>query len=545
MTPSLFLARLTGARLDVLEKLPGQVPRQAAMGAVLLTTAAFAAISAGYALHVTGITGSWPVTIIAALLWGLAILNLDRMLIIGMAHEKEGKKLLTLAGPRVLLALILGAVISTPLMLKIFESEIEAQLNRNILTAQEQLRTEINSSTTSADLSAAEQKAGELRTLINAGPTADPGAHPQVQAVQAEIDALQKTGDKQKSEYDTARSLALAEEEGTGGTGIAGCAAICVEKKRLADEAMARWQQTVTAIDGKRQEKDRVAQTLQGNLLDESQRRIDDAGQELPIVEQKVTQLREQIASSQDTSYQLEQANGGIIARMKALSDLVGSDATVAMARYTVWAMFIALELLPVIFKVLAGFGTPTKYDEVVDELENAEAAAATADIGAMKKRHELRDDAEMAAEKDRIDKQQHTILKINDAVVEHQTEVIEAALARWRDHAKIAAEDQLDSWAASLATTATPPVLIGSAGASVASSIPAPGHRPGTPHGNSHGGSPGSAPTTRHAGTPGPATTSGNGPTTATGTAHRPGTGYASGPRTSTTYGLPDPTDV
>lgn len=545
MTPSLFLARLTGARLDVLEKLPGQVPRQAAMGAVLLTTAAFAAISAGYALHVTGVTGSWPVTIIAALLWGLAILNLDRMLIIGMAHEKEGKKLLTLAVPRVLLALILGAVISTPLMLKIFESEIEAQLNRNILTAQEQLRTEINSSTASADLSAAEQKSGELRALINAGPTADPAAHPQVQAVQAEIDALQKTGDKQKSEYDTARSLALAEEEGTGGTGIAGCAAICVEKKRLADEAMARWQQTVTAIDGKRQEKDRVAQTLQGNLLDESQRRIDDAEQELPIVEQKVTQLREQIASSQDTSYQLEQANGGIIARMKALSDLVGSDATVAMARYTVWAMFIALELLPVIFKVLAGFGTPTKYDEVLDELESAEAAAATADIGAMKKRHELRDDAEMAAEKDRIDKQQHTILKINDAVVEHQTEVIEAALARWREHAKIAAEDQLDSWAASLATTATPPVLIGSAGASVASSIPAPGHGPGAPHGNSHGVSPGSAPTSRHAGAPGPATTPGNGPTTATGTGHRPGTGYASGPRTSTTYGLPDPTDV
>ncbi|QZS52668.1 DUF4407 domain-containing protein (plasmid) [Rhodococcus opacus] len=443
-------------------------------------------------------------------------------------------------------------MISTPLMLKIFESEIEAQLNRNILTAQEQLRTEINGSTASADLSDAEQKAGELRALINAGPTADPAAHPQVQAVQAEIDALQKTGDKQKSEYDTARALALAEEEGTDGTGIAGCAAICVEKKRLADEAMARWQQTVTAVDGKRQEKDRVAQTLQGNLLDASQRRIDDAEQELPIVEQKVTQLREQIASSQDTSYQLEQANGGIIARMKALSDLVGSDATVAMARYTVWAMFIALELLPVIFKVLAGFGTPTKYDEVLDELESAEAAAATADIGAMKKRHELRDDAEMAAEKDRIDKHQHTILKINDAVVEHQTEVIEAALARWRDHAKIAAEDQLDSWAASLATTATPPVLIGSAGASVASSIPAPGHRPGTPHGNSHGGSPGSAPTTRHAGTPGPATTSGNGPTTATGTAHRPGTGYASGPltsdlgpRTSTTYGLPDPTDV
>lgn len=114
-----FLARLAGARVDVLAQLPGAVSKQAAMGAVLLTTAAFAAISAGYAMAITGIaTGIFAV--LAGLVWGLAILNLDRMLVIGLAKETGLGRNLALAAPRVILAVILGVVISTPLMLKIF-----------------------------------------------------------------------------------------------------------------------------------------------------------------------------------------------------------------------------------------------------------------------------------------------------------------------------------------------------------------------------------------------------------------------------------------
>lgn len=59
MTKKYYLARLAGSRVDVLAKLPGSVAKQTAMGSVLLTTAGFAAISAAYALSITGIATGW------------------------------------------------------------------------------------------------------------------------------------------------------------------------------------------------------------------------------------------------------------------------------------------------------------------------------------------------------------------------------------------------------------------------------------------------------------------------------------------------------
>lgn len=463
MSPfSQFLARLAGARIDVLRQLPGQVPKQVAMGAVLLTTALFAAISAAYALNITGVAEGWGLAVVAGLLWGLAILNLDRMLVLGLSQERSWVRLLGLAVPRVLLAFIIGIVISTPLMLKVFESEIEAQLNKNILAAQEQLRSDLNNSTASVDLTAAEAELGELRALINAGPTADPAANPKVQAVQSEIDALTERAAEQKAEYDQLQAVAIAEEEGSGGTGIAGCAAMCVEKKRLANEAKTRWEETLGEVQTKEGDKARLAAELEGTLLEESERRIADAQVELPIVEQTVAQLREQIASAQDTSFQLEQANQGIIARLKALNDLSEGDGTAAAAHKAVTLLFMCIELLPVIFKVLTNLGRPTAYDDVLTKTEDVEVAAATAGVDARREREKLRTDAQMDAEKDRIDKQQAAVLKINDAVVAHQIDVIDSALERWTDHAKMTASERLNSWAAALGGTGTvgvPPV--------------------------------------------------------------------------------------
>lgn len=457
MSPfSLFLARLAGARIDVLRQLPGQIPKQVAMGAVLLTTALFAAISAAYALNITGVAENWLLALVAGLAWGLAILNLDRMLVLGLSQERSWKRLVGLAAPRVVLAFIIGVVISTPLMLKVFESEIEAQLNKNILAAQEQLRSDLNNSTASADLTAAESELAELRALINAGPSADPAANPKIQSAQAEIDALNEEAAEQKADYDRLQGLAIAEEEGSGGTGIAGCADMCLEKKRLANEAKARWEETLGEVQAKEGDKARLASELEGTLLEESERRIADAEVELPIVEQTVAQLREQISSAQDTGYQLEQANQGIIARLKALNDLSDGDGTAAAAHRAVTLLFMCIELLPVIFKVLTNLGRPTAYDEVLTKTEDVEVSAATADIDAKRERDKLRTDAQMEAEKDRIDKQQAAVLKINDAVVAHQVDVIDAALERWTDHAKETASERLNNWAARLGGTGT-----------------------------------------------------------------------------------------
>lgn len=461
-----LLARLAGARVDVLEQLPGAVPKQTAMGAVLLTTAGFAAISAGYAMAITGIaTGIFAVLV--GLVWGLAILNLDRMLVIGLAKETGFWRNLSLAAPRVVLAIILGIVISTPLMLKIFDSEIEAQMNRNIIAAQEDLRQSLNNSTIRQDLDADITELNRLKTLINTGPTADVSQNPQVLLAQQAIDDLEAKATTQKAEYDQLRGAAVAEEEGSAGTMVRGCAALCVEKRRLADEAEGRWQGTLNQVQDKENELAAIIANVQGNAFESSERAIADAQSAVPGLEAQVDQLSEQVNNAQNSGRELEQANAGIIARLKALNDVSGDDATAALAHRSVAALFMAMELLPVLFKVISNLGRRTAYDEVVDSYEDSEVKRATRTVSLDDRKAHMRRDADLSADKDRINRQRGLQLKINKSVADHQASVVEEALARWSEHAKQVSDDRLDDWASEMRDSYAPhrPPSYGSAG--------------------------------------------------------------------------------
>ena len=449
---SLFLAGLAGARKDVLQLLPAAVTKQAAMGAVLLTTAGFAAVSAAYALNITRVIPSPWLCAPVGLLWGLAILNLDRMLVIGLAQEKGIGRNIALALPRVILAFIIGVVISTPLMLKIFESEIDAQLNRSIIEAQGDLQSQIDESPIALQLGAAQERLSEIDRLVNAG---DPASSPSVGAVQTEIVALQTKADQEKATYERLLAEALAEEDGTGGTGVAGCADSCQSKKAASAEAQALWQSTRDQIAEKQSEK-------AGVVAAESEEAI----AERPAVVANIEKLKGQLGETQNAGYALEDANTGIIARLKALKAISGNDSTASNAHLAVTLLFMSMEVLPVVFKVISNLGRRSQYDEVVEDREAFEVEAATADLKLRRDRDEIRRTAEMDAEKDRAEKQHEVVKKINAAVVEHQAAVIDEALALWTVHAKDVAALRLNDWSASLAANgSTAPIVAGTNG--------------------------------------------------------------------------------
>src|SRR5947208_11734616 len=121
------LAALAGARGDVLEAAPSARARFVALGGVLLSTGGLAAVSAAFAVHMAlGVW--WPFALVIGLGWGLVIVNLDRMVLVGMGHDSSWKRNLVLAVPRVALALILGIVVATPLTLQVFHKEIDAEI---------------------------------------------------------------------------------------------------------------------------------------------------------------------------------------------------------------------------------------------------------------------------------------------------------------------------------------------------------------------------------------------------------------------------------
>ncbi len=122
-----FFAVLGGARLDLLAREPGARARWIAMGGVVVSTGALAALSMGFALtYAVGVPLTGAVAL--GLLWGVIIVNLDRLLIVGLRHDTSRRRTLLLALPRVGLAVLLGVVIATPLTLKIFGSEVDREV---------------------------------------------------------------------------------------------------------------------------------------------------------------------------------------------------------------------------------------------------------------------------------------------------------------------------------------------------------------------------------------------------------------------------------
>lgn len=96
------------------------------MNAVLWSTAAFTTLAGGFAAHAVG--ASHPVALLVGAVFGTVHLAVDRALVAGMASAGSTKRAVAAAIPRLVLAVIIGTIIATPLMLQVFHREIDAEV---------------------------------------------------------------------------------------------------------------------------------------------------------------------------------------------------------------------------------------------------------------------------------------------------------------------------------------------------------------------------------------------------------------------------------
>ncbi|MEQ9289271.1 MAG: DUF4407 domain-containing protein [Cyclobacteriaceae bacterium] len=100
--------------------------KYAGVGATVFSTGVLASVSGGFALY-TAFHIVW-LSVSLGLFWGLLVFNLDRFLVSTMKKSRGKLKELIQITPRLLLAVLLAIVISTPLELRIFEEEINESL---------------------------------------------------------------------------------------------------------------------------------------------------------------------------------------------------------------------------------------------------------------------------------------------------------------------------------------------------------------------------------------------------------------------------------
>ena len=210
-----LLLTVAGANRDVLRSAPKERGKQVAMGAVLISTAGLAAVSASYALYLA-LHLPWPIAVVGGVVWGLVILNLDRWLVVSSPRLKSKLGTLAMALPRVVLAVLIGAVVSTPLTLAVFSAEIGTEIREMAREQEDAFTRQIDGDSRYEQLPDLREQIAVLQADIADGVTP---------ADVAEDDAvieLQGRFADADERYQAAEVAYNQEIDGTGGTGDRG-----------------------------------------------------------------------------------------------------------------------------------------------------------------------------------------------------------------------------------------------------------------------------------------------------------------------------------
>jgi hypothetical protein len=358
-----LLIWLSGADPDTLSRSPREKRKYSGLGGVVLTTAAMAGLSAGFALH-TGVRAPLAVSVLIGVLWALAIANLDRWLVAAAGRRELWWQNLATLVPRILLALVIGAVVSTPLVLWIFQREIQAQLTITQQVERNTYEQKLRSDTRFAGIPALQAEVTKLQQVAAGSLVQDlVGKDPEVKRDQAEYDALEKR-------YSEARAKAIAEFDGSDGTGQKGGGPAYKTKLRAAGELREQ-------RDAAKEKLERSRSAAAERQASTSTKEQATAQTELTTKEAELARLKSQKQAEEDR-YLIDSGNDrGLLAQLEALSQITDSNTTLKTAYLTLLLFITAIEILPVLTKFLLNIGPPTAYDEILATAEKSDVEAA------------------------------------------------------------------------------------------------------------------------------------------------------------------------
>lgn len=402
-----FLWTCAGVNKRILRQCRTDYAKYAGIGGTILFTALMAMLSGGYAIYT--IFNSTIVAICFGVFWGLLIFNLDRFMVNTM--YSDGTHKITLdefkgGFPRLILAIFLGIVISAPIELRIFDDKIQSQLlidqgkvSDDVKEANEPL---YNERTRLTELRRTyEDKLSELRNGDANG-------------VSSRIIEMEKSLEEAENR--------LYEE--TNGTGIT--------KKRGFGPAAQKLQEQVDrmrkTLDDLR-EQERIEKNKNQEYID---RQIANTQTYIDDVDRQLKNVLEQIAQKEAEENKATVALKGFTARLKAMSEVTeySKDPMLYWARVMIMLLFIAIEIIPTLFKMMIASGP---YDDLLrSEMHKARVMSdkrisdlndeINTEILISTEKNKNRLEAEIAANKE-----------VMSRIAEVQSELLNTAIEKWR----------------------------------------------------------------------------------------------------------------
>ncbi|MDQ1171908.1 hypothetical protein QE430_000215 [Microbacterium testaceum] len=364
------MAVLGGADNDVLDEVPEEVPRFVQMFLVLAGTALVSALSMMFAL-LTGVRVSILLAIPLALIWGLIIFNLDRFLTSTMRSTKNVFRLLGLAMPRVIMAALIGIVVAEPLVLQVFQNDIAREVNATNITQALGDQDAVTNGPEKQALDAASAQVSALENQAATGiVTGTSSTSAESAAAQQSVDQLTQQLAAQQTVIDQARAVYQCELTGQGAGTVPGCTGVA-GNGASSDAAQAQLQQAQSAYDALSTQLSQAQATLAtansagaeaaASSADANKQQAED---QLPAAR---AQYESALAAYNQRASSIADGNAGavgLLSQITALERLSDREPVLRWAHYLIAALFFMIELLPVLVKVLTGFGGPSLYEK-------------------------------------------------------------------------------------------------------------------------------------------------------------------------------------
>jgi Domain of unknown function (DUF4407) len=423
------LARLGGADVEVLEQTTAQKSRFIQMGLVLLSTAGLATLSMTYAL-MDGLRTPLALAAVLGLVWGVIILNLDRLLIITMRPTSSRGRLIAMVAPRVVMAALLGIVIATPLTLRIFASEIAARMNLDNAQAAQVLAEQRRNDPRVAELEAVKADIAHYEDVLAGNVTY---SSPLLAQAQADLAAAEADLATKRQAYEDANLAWRCERYGelcADGSGIPGDGARAEVAKERLDVATAELAAAQAVVDTQRAALATVQEQVRTDNAAQLAADQEEANQQLLGKRERRAELEAQLAALTDSDASIQAQNTGLLARVEALDRLGDESAAARTAHLSVAGLLFMVELLPVLVKSLSLMGPPSQYDRISDLTDRRAVDNAARRRGGDRRRQRRED----AIEDDMIDREVALGRKANAHVAAEMETVLDAALEDWSD---------------------------------------------------------------------------------------------------------------
>ncbi|MEU6740702.1 DUF4407 domain-containing protein [Streptosporangium sandarakinum] len=349
---SAVLIALSGARPEILQECPTERSKFEGIGGAVLTTSVLAAVSMTFALNsVLGV--NIVLAVVVALLWGLAILSLDRWLVSTIRADAPNRW--ALAAPRVAIAVVLGLVISTPLVLQVFKSEIDTQISEMKQRRADAFIAQQQGGAAGKSVDQLRKEVAGLQQVIASGGDVplDLEQDPKIKALSTRRADEQKQMDKHYKEWQ-------CQLYGGPNCPKKGPGPLARESQRAYEKDKERVELLTRQMEDRKRELNATGEQAK-------ETRLASAREALPKAQRQLDAAVDQQARLQKIFVDENLATDGLLTRLRALNELTGKDFTLSAARLLLFALFLLIECLPVAVKLMQ---RPGVYEKALTLIE-------------------------------------------------------------------------------------------------------------------------------------------------------------------------------